>query len=82
VKISLIFDQIETALKSLVKSFPYWYYSSMTFPTVTQPNTQPGLSNQIHIALNLFDTILKTANTREELEHSWVAIEQDINTQE
>jgi hypothetical protein len=54
----------------------------MTVPTTTQPNIQPGLSNQIHIALNLFDTILKTANTREELEHSWAAIEQDIITQE
>jgi hypothetical protein len=39
----------------------------MTVPTVTQPNIQPELSNQIHIALNLFDTILRTANTREEL---------------
>jgi hypothetical protein len=54
----------------------------MTVPAATQPNIQPGLSNQIHIALNLFDTILKTANTREELEHSWAAIEQDITTQE
>ena len=51
----------------------------MNVPTTTQTNIQPGLSNQIHIALNLFDTILKTANTREELEHSWVAIEKDIN---
>ena len=51
----------------------------MTIPTTTQPNIQPVLSNQIHIALNLFDTILKTANTREELEHSWSAVEQDIN---
>jgi hypothetical protein len=81
-KISLYFDQIETALKSPVKSFPYWYCSSMTVPAATQPNIQPGLSNQIHIALNLFDTILKTANTREELERSWAAIEQDITTQE
>ena len=54
----------------------------MTVPTATQPNIQPGLSNQIHIALNIFDTILKTANTREELERSWAAIEQDIATQE
>jgi hypothetical protein len=54
----------------------------MTVPAVTQPNIQPGLSNQTHIALNLFDTILKTANTREELERSWAAIEQDITTQE
>jgi hypothetical protein len=50
----------------------------MTVPATTQHNIPPGLSNQIHIALNLFDTILKTATTREELEHSWEAIEQDI----
>ena len=54
----------------------------MTVPTPTQPNIEPGLSNQMHIALNLFDIILKTANNREELEHSWAAIEQDITTQE
>ena len=54
----------------------------MTVPAVNQPNIQPRLSNQTHITLNLFDTILKTANTREELERSWVAIEKDITTQE
>jgi len=54
----------------------------MTVPAVIQPNIQPGLSNQTHIALNLFDTILKTANTREELELSWTAIERDITAQE
>jgi hypothetical protein len=54
----------------------------MTVPAVTQPNIQSGLSNQTHIDLNLFDTILKTADTREELERSWAAIEQDITTQE
>jgi hypothetical protein len=54
----------------------------MTFPAATQPNIQPRLSSQIHIALNLLDTILKTANTRDELEQSWVAIECDITTQE
>ena len=53
----------------------------MTVLAATQPNIQPGLSNQIHIALNLFDIILKTANTREELERSWEAIEQDITNQ-
>ena len=52
----------------------------MTVPAATQPNIQPKLSNQIHITLNLFDSILKTANTREELERSWVAIERDITT--
>jgi hypothetical protein len=54
----------------------------MAVPAATQPNIQPRVSNQIHIALNLFDTILKTANTWEELERSWAAIEQDITTQE
>jgi hypothetical protein len=54
----------------------------MTVPAVTQPNIQPGLSNQTHIALNLFDTILKTANTQEELELSWTTIERDITAQE
>ena len=54
----------------------------MTVPAATQPNIKPGLSNQTHIALNLFDIILKTANNREELECSWAAIEQDITTQE
>jgi hypothetical protein len=52
----------------------------MTVPTATQPNIEPGISNQTHIALNLFDIILKTANNREELERLWAAIEQDINT--
>ena len=54
----------------------------MTVSAANQPNIQPGLSNQIHIALNLFDTIIETANTREELERSWIAIEQDIAIQE
>jgi hypothetical protein len=54
----------------------------MTVPTTTQPNIQPELSNQTHIALNIFDTILKTTNTREELERAWATIEQDITTQE
>jgi hypothetical protein len=54
----------------------------MTVPVPTQPNIKLGLSNQMHIALNLFDTILKTATTWVELEHSWAAIEQDITIQE
>ena len=54
----------------------------MIVPTATQPNIQPGLPNQIHITLNLFDTILRTANTREELECSWTAIEQHITRHE
>jgi hypothetical protein len=54
----------------------------MTIPVPTQPNIEPRLSNEAHIALNLFDTILKTTTTQVELERSWAAIEQDINIQE
>ena len=54
----------------------------MTVPAAVQPNIEPGLANQTHIASNLFDLILQTANNREELERSWAAIECDIVTQE
>ena len=54
----------------------------MTAPAAVQPNIEPGLANQTHIASNLFDTILKTAANWEELECSWEAIERDIATQE
>jgi hypothetical protein len=54
----------------------------MTVPVQTQPNVEPGLLNQTHIALNLFNTILKTTTNRVELEQSWAAIERDINIQE
>jgi hypothetical protein len=74
---SLLYDQIETTLNFPLKFFLF-YCSSMTVPVPTQPNIEPGLSNQTHIALNLFDTILKTATTRVELEHSWAAIKHDI----
>jgi hypothetical protein len=53
----------------------------MNVPVVRQPIIEPGLSDQTNIALNLFDTILKTAITRTELEHSWATIERDINIQ-
>jgi hypothetical protein len=74
--------ELNQPLKSLVKSFPYSNCSSMTIPRVIQPNIQLGISDQTNIALNLFSTTLRTANTREELERSWAAIEQDIATQE
>jgi hypothetical protein len=54
----------------------------MTVSIVRQPNNEPSLSDQTHIALNIFDTILKTTTTWVELEHSWATIEQDINIQE
>ena len=54
----------------------------MTVPATVQPNNEPRLVNQTHIASNLFDVILQTAHNREELERSWAAIERDIVTQE
>jgi hypothetical protein len=54
----------------------------MTIPFAIQPNIEPDLLDQTSISLNLFDTILKTAITRVELEHSWDAIEWDINIQD
>jgi hypothetical protein len=78
----LFSTELNQPLKSLVKSFPYPYCSSMTVPPVIQPNIQLGILDQTNIALSLFSTTLRTANTREELERSWAAIEQDIATQE
>ena len=54
----------------------------MTVPIARQPNIEHGLSDQTNIALNLFDTILKTTTTRVELEHPWATIERDISIQE
>ena len=54
----------------------------MTIPVARKPHIEPGLLDQTNISINLFDTILRTATTRVELEHSWVAIEWDITTQE
>ena len=78
---SLLYDQIEIALNFSLK-FLLFYCSSMIVPVPTQPNIEPGLSNQTHITLNLFDTILKTDTNRVKLERSWAAIEQDITIQE
>jgi hypothetical protein len=47
-----------------------------------QPNIELSLQDQTSIALNLFNTILDTANTRVELNHSWAEIERDISAQE
>jgi hypothetical protein len=54
----------------------------MIVPVTRQPNIEPDLSYHISIALNLFNTILQTTNTRVELECSWVVIERDISIQE
>jgi enamine deaminase RidA (YjgF/YER057c/UK114 family) len=47
----------------------------MTVPVARQPNIEPDIQDQINIALNMFNTILDTANTHDELNHSWVVIE-------
>jgi hypothetical protein len=54
----------------------------MTIPVTRQPNIEPGFTDQTSIALTLFNTILKTATTRVELEHSCAVIEQGISIQE
>ena len=54
----------------------------MTVPVPTQPNVESRLLNQMHIALNLFNTILKMATNRAELEQSWAVVEWDITIQE
>jgi len=54
----------------------------MIVPVTRQPNIKTGLTDQTNIALTLFNTILKTATTRVELERSWAVIEQDISIQE
>jgi hypothetical protein len=47
----------------------------MTVHVTRQPNIDPGIMDQTNISLNLFNTILETANTQVELEHSWAVIE-------
>jgi len=54
----------------------------MNVPVARQPNIEPGLQDHTSIDFNLFNTILDTANTRVELNHSWAAIERDISSQE
>ena len=44
-----------------------------------QPELENDLQNHINISHNLFNTILATVRTREELEHSWLAISRDID---
>lgn len=44
-----------------------------------QPGLENNLENQINIAHNLFNTILATVQSKEELERSWLAISRDID---
>jgi hypothetical protein len=54
----------------------------MIVPIMRHPNIEPGLKYQTNIAFKLFNTILETVNTKDELECSWVVIEQDISVRE
>jgi hypothetical protein len=54
----------------------------MTIHVTRQPDIEPYLIDQTSIALKFFNTILETANTRVELERSWIVIEHDISIQE
>jgi hypothetical protein len=54
----------------------------MTLPIARLPNIELGLQDQTSIDLNLFNTILDTSNTRDELNHSLAEIERDISSQE
>ena len=51
----------------------------MSVVVAKQPNIDSGLQDKTNISLNLFNTILDTANTHVEFNHSWAAIEQDIS---
>jgi hypothetical protein len=54
----------------------------VTIHVARKPNIELDLKILTNIALNLFNTILETANTRVELERSWETIEQDISVRE
>ena len=44
-----------------------------------QPGLENNLENQVNIAHSLFNVILATVQSREELELSWLAISKDID---
>jgi hypothetical protein len=54
----------------------------MTFPTPQQPNIRFHLPDQRSITSGLFDFVLETTLTHEELERSWEVIAHDIEIQE
>jgi hypothetical protein len=54
----------------------------MKVPAISQPNIEHGLKDQTNIALTLFNTILETVNTQDDLERAWEVIEQEISIRE
>ena len=51
----------------------------MGLTTQSQPDLEENLDNQINISHSLFNFMLNTAKTREDLESSWFVISQDID---
>jgi hypothetical protein len=51
----------------------------MTVPVTRHPNIENGLNDQTSIALTLFNIILETSSTRDELAFSWEVVERDIS---
>jgi hypothetical protein len=54
----------------------------MTLPIPHQPNIEEGLQDQSSISLTLFDLILQTAHSHEELHRSWEVIARDVQIRE
>lgn len=50
----------------------------MAIPIRTHPNLVHGFSNQINISTSLYNVMLDTMRTREEIERSWFSISRDI----
>lgn len=51
----------------------------MVIPALIHPNISHDLSNQYTISNSLFNMMLDTTRTREELGRSWVVISHDID---
>ena len=46
---------------------------------LVQPRLDNNLENQVNISHSLFNVILATVQSKEELEQSWLAISRDID---
>jgi hypothetical protein len=54
----------------------------MTVPTQRQPNLGDGLEDQTNITLTLYNIILDTANSQDELNHSWEVVYEEAQIRE
>ena len=69
-------------LHSLVLFFSFISLILMTLPTPQQPNIRFNFRDQRSITSCMFDLILETSLSHEQLEHSWEVIARDIEIQE